>query len=207
MRLPLYIYIFFRVDAILNLSMYKISYAVQVYTYASNLLVKKLTVAVFDCWKAKVDIIVVLIHFGHEHYRRILPYQFRTTKHLMSLGVQVIIGAHPHVIQQHCLHDNKLVAYSLGNFLFHPTRPISVSRPVIRKPVNPDIWPVILLSGCCTFLCTLFRRIQGYIKITSSPRYIYQFSPPICWTMYWYYKEKLLSDHFRVLTGSARVLR
>ncbi|XP_073238204.1 capsule biosynthesis protein CapA-like isoform X1 [Porites lutea] len=93
--------------------------------------------------KAKVDIIVVLIHFGHEHYRRTLPYQFRTTKHLMSLGVQVIIGAHPHVIQQHCLHDNKLVAYSLGNFLFHPTRPISVSRPAVygrlgKKP-NKDL--------------------------------------------------------------------
>ena len=153
--------------------MYKIIYVVQVYISASHLLVKKLTVAVFDYWKAKVDIIVVLIHFGHEHYRRTLPYQFRTTKHLMSLGVQVIIGAHPHVIQQHCLHDNKLVAYSLGNFLFHPTRPMSVSHPVIRKAVNPrhltsnsPFW-LLYIS-----LCTLFRRIQGYIKTTSSTWYI-----------------------------------
>ena len=48
----------------------------------------------------------------------------------MSLGVHVIIGAHPHVLQPHCIHDNKLVAYSLGNFLFYPNQPMSGINPV-----------------------------------------------------------------------------
>ena len=59
-----------------------------------------------------------------------MRYQVHQTKHLMSLGVQVIIGAHPHVLQPHCLHGNKLVAYSLGNFLFHPNRPMGGADPV-----------------------------------------------------------------------------
>ncbi|XP_068716608.1 capsule biosynthesis protein CapA-like isoform X2 [Montipora foliosa] len=73
--------------------------------------------------QAEVDIIVVVIHFGEELYSQPLPYQRRISRHLISLGVQIIIGAHPHVLQPHCLHNNTLVAYSLGNFLFHPRRP------------------------------------------------------------------------------------
>lgn len=72
--------------------------------------------------KADVDLIVVLIHFGQELQIEPLPYQRRIAKHLISLGVQIIIGAHPHVLQPHCFHNNTLVAYSLGNFLFHPRR-------------------------------------------------------------------------------------
>ncbi|CAH3017436.1 unnamed protein product [Porites evermanni] len=90
--------------------------------------------------KAKVEVIVVFMHFGEELYRNALPYQLHIIEHLMSLGVQVIIGAHPHVLQQHCLHDNKLVAYSLGNFLFHPRRPISGVNPAVygRFGKKPD---------------------------------------------------------------------
>ncbi|KAL9967844.1 hypothetical protein ACROYT_G026142 [Oculina patagonica] len=79
--------------------------------------------------KANVDIVVVFMHYGKERSLRALPYQHRINKHLMSLGVQIIIGAHPHVLQPHCIKDNKLIAYSLGNFLFYPNRPLSASNP------------------------------------------------------------------------------
>ena len=48
----------------------------------------------------------------------------------MSLGVQIIIGAHPHVLQPHYIKDNKLIAYSLGNFLFHPKETMAGNDPV-----------------------------------------------------------------------------
>ncbi|XP_022782715.1 uncharacterized protein LOC111323589 [Stylophora pistillata] len=70
--------------------------------------------------KAKVDVIVVLMHYGEETYLRPIPYQLHINKHLMSLGVDIIIGAHPHVVQGHCVNHNKLIEDSLGNFLFHP---------------------------------------------------------------------------------------
>ncbi|XP_015778095.1 PREDICTED: capsule biosynthesis protein CapA-like [Acropora digitifera] len=72
--------------------------------------------------QADVDLIVVLIHFGYELQIEPHPYQRLIVKHLISLGVQIIIGAHPHVLQPHCFHNNTLVAYSLGNFLFYPRR-------------------------------------------------------------------------------------
>ena len=81
--------------------------------------------------KAKVDIIVVFMHYGQERCSGPRPYQHRINKHLMSLGVHMIIGSHPHVLQPHCVtEDNKLIAYSLGNFLFHPNRPVGGNNPV-----------------------------------------------------------------------------
>ena len=81
--------------------------------------------------KAKVDIIVVFMHWGEEFTEGPLPYQLHITEHLISLGVQVIIGSHPHVLQPHWMtKDNKLVAYSLGNFLFPPCRPMGGNMPV-----------------------------------------------------------------------------
>ncbi|XP_074624090.1 capsule biosynthesis protein CapA-like [Acropora palmata] len=78
--------------------------------------------------KADVDLIAVLIHFGQELQIEPFPYQGRIVKRLISLGVQIIIGAHPHVLQPHCFHNNTLVAYSLGNFLFHPRRTAGASN-------------------------------------------------------------------------------
>ena len=39
---------------------------------------------------------------------------------LKNLGVHLIIGSHPHVLQGHEWINNTLVHYSLGNFVFHP---------------------------------------------------------------------------------------
>ena len=78
-----------------------------------------------------MDIVVVFLHYGQERYSGALPYQHRINKHLMSLGVHIIIGSHPHVLQPHCIKDNKLIAYSLGNFVFYPNRPSSGANPVM----------------------------------------------------------------------------
>ncbi|CAH3127210.1 unnamed protein product, partial [Pocillopora meandrina] len=79
--------------------------------------------------KAKVDIIVAFMHYGEELTLGPVSSQKHINKHLMSLGVDMIIGAHPHVLQDHCLRDNKLIAYSLGNFLFHTNQPPSAVDP------------------------------------------------------------------------------
>ncbi|XP_027038259.1 uncharacterized protein LOC113666665 [Pocillopora damicornis] len=82
--------------------------------------------------EAGVDIIVVYMHWGREVLLKPLDYQLHITKHLWSLGVHMIIGSHPHVLQPHWLtKDNKLVEYSLGNFLFPPLRPIGGNNPLV----------------------------------------------------------------------------
>ena len=81
--------------------------------------------------KVNVDVIVVYMHWGKELSLQPLPRQLHITKHFVSLGVQVIIGSHPHVLQPHCIHGNKLIAYSLGNFLFPPSRTPGGNNPVM----------------------------------------------------------------------------
>lgn len=82
-------------------------------------------------FKAKVDVIVVVIHWGRELLHKPLPYQIQIKNHLVSLGVDVIIGSHPHVLEPHCkMQKGTLVAYSLGNFLFPPMRPVGGNSPV-----------------------------------------------------------------------------
>ena len=74
---------------------------------------------------------VVYMHWGKERALQPRPYQLHITKHLISLGVQVIIGSHPHVLQPHFINGNKLIVYSLGNFLFPPSRTPGGNNPVM----------------------------------------------------------------------------
>ena len=65
-----------------------------------------------------MDVMVVLMHWGREYYPRMNDVQRQAAQHLTSLGVHLVIGTHPHVIQPYSYHGNRFVAYSLGNLLF-----------------------------------------------------------------------------------------
>ena len=85
------------------------------------------------------------MHWGKELRAGPLPYQLRITKHLVSLGVQLIIGSHPHVVQPHCIHGNTVVAYSVGNFLFHPLRILGGNDPVSEPHVSTILLKLSLI--------------------------------------------------------------
>lgn len=68
------------------------------------------------------DILIVSMHFGTENSHEVNTYQKDYASLLNSLGVDVVIGTHPHVIQPMDLLESDsghqtLVMYSLGNFL------------------------------------------------------------------------------------------
>ena len=65
----------------------------------------------------KVDLLIVAMHWGVEYEKEANSYQRDAAKYLESLGVNLIIGTHPHVIQPVDYINNTLVIYSLGNFL------------------------------------------------------------------------------------------
>ena len=65
----------------------------------------------------KVDLLMVAMHWGIEYQDTPNNYQEDAAKYLSSLGVDIIIGAHPHVVQPVTWVDDTLVIYSLGNFL------------------------------------------------------------------------------------------
>lgn len=70
-----------------------------------------------DAVRDKVDVLMVAMHWGVEYTHTPTEYQEDMAKYLASLGVDIIIGAHPHVIQPVTWIDDTLVIYSLGNFI------------------------------------------------------------------------------------------
>jgi len=70
-----------------------------------------------DSIKDKTDLIIVAMHWGDEYTHTPTYEQKRIAKYLSSLGVNLIIGSHPHVIQPVDYIDDTLVIYSLGNFI------------------------------------------------------------------------------------------
>ena len=69
--------------------------------------------------KDKADIIIVAMHWGTEYYLGVDRDQDRIATFLANQGVQLIIGAHPHVVEPvEYINDGKtFVIYSLGNLI------------------------------------------------------------------------------------------
>lgn len=70
-----------------------------------------------DKIKDKADVIIVSMHWGHEFSNTPNNSQKEIAKYLSDLGVDLIIGAHPHVVQPIEYVGDTLVIYSLGNFI------------------------------------------------------------------------------------------
>ncbi len=64
------------------------------------------------------DKVIVSIHWGYE-YKEISNTNQRTLAHyFVDNGADIIIGHHPHVVQEMEIYKDKPIFYSLGNFVF-----------------------------------------------------------------------------------------
>jgi poly-gamma-glutamate synthesis protein (capsule biosynthesis protein) len=75
--------------------------------------------------RAAADVVLVLMHWGQEYQRHPLLPQRELAGELLEAGADVVLGSHPHVVQDLQLIQpeqagdrTQLVAYSLGNFAF-----------------------------------------------------------------------------------------
>ncbi|MDD2274306.1 MAG: CapA family protein [Candidatus Pacebacteria bacterium] len=62
--------------------------------------------------------LVILIHWGNEYQETSSSQQQKLGRAMIDAGADLIIGSHPHVIQNIEIYNNKLIFYSLGNFIF-----------------------------------------------------------------------------------------
>ena len=65
----------------------------------------------------KVDLLMVAMHWGEEYTHNPTDNQKEIAQYLASLGVDIVIGHHPHVIQPIDFIGKTMVIYSLGNFI------------------------------------------------------------------------------------------
>jgi poly-gamma-glutamate synthesis protein (capsule biosynthesis protein) len=61
------------------------------------------------------DILIVSVHWG-ENYQPVTAHQMRLGQELADLGVDLVVGHHPHIAQPVAVHGKTTVLYSLGNY-------------------------------------------------------------------------------------------
>lgn len=68
--------------------------------------------------KESADFVVVSFHWGDEYQIKHNAEQERVGKFAIDAGASLIIGHHPHVVEEVEKYGEGYIAYSLGNFIF-----------------------------------------------------------------------------------------
>ena len=87
--------------------------------------------------KDKVDVIIVAMHWGDEYTNTPTNSEREIAQYLSELGVDLVIGTHPHVVQPIEYVGETLVIYSLGNFISNQL--VLGLNPAIGLMVGVDI--------------------------------------------------------------------
>jgi poly-gamma-glutamate synthesis protein (capsule biosynthesis protein) len=68
--------------------------------------------------KSKTDWIIVSLHAGTEFWSTADKLQQEFARAAIDAGADLVIGHHPHVLQEAEIYKGKFIFYSLGNFVF-----------------------------------------------------------------------------------------
>jgi len=123
-----------------------------------------------------LDKLIVFVHWGREYEHT--PYRTQTSlsEYLFGLGVDIIVGAHPHVIQPMVWDrsgpKDQLVVYSLGNFVSN------------QRDRGRDGGSMLKIT----------------LGVNNDSVYIAEAGYKLIWVYKWYSPGKL---HFHVLPGAA----
>lgn len=101
----------------------------------------------------KADYVVVSMHWGVEKKYDANARQKSEAHALINAGADVVLGHHPHRIQGIEYYRGKLIAYSLGNFVFSAASTGSTDTYILSltlgngKVINASARPVVIVSG------------------------------------------------------------
>lgn len=114
--------------------------------------------------KTRCDFVVATMHAGIEYVPVAFGPQQLFAKAAVRAGADLVIGAHPHVVQPMVVIDDVPVFYSLGNFIFDQTKEhtdegAAIVTELVRdgeevKLARMEVWPVAIEGG-------VPRRIEG----------------------------------------------
>src|SRR4030042_5377340 len=68
----------------------------------------------------KVDLLIISFHWGTEYVKSPSLWQVELAHQVIDSGASLLLGHHPHVIQEVETYQNAKIVYSLGNFVFDP---------------------------------------------------------------------------------------
>lgn len=82
-----------------------------------------------------IDLIIIYAHWGNE-YETIANSTIQAIAHtFIDNGADLVVGSHPHVVQQSEVYGGKTIYYSLGNFVFDQFFEANVQNGLMVKAV------------------------------------------------------------------------
>jgi len=82
--------------------------------------------------------LIINIHWGNEYQSKNSKQQQELAYKIIDNGADLIIGHHPHVVQNFEKYKNKMIFYSLGNFVFDQYFSEETQKGMI---INLEIYP------------------------------------------------------------------
>lgn len=108
----------------------------QLYSYVNKIDLEEIRKDIDFLNEEKVDFIVLYIHWGNEYINTPSSSQVSLKEELFNMGIDVILGSHPHVVQtSEYIEDednDKFVIYSMGNFISNQRKEI------MKNPYTED---------------------------------------------------------------------
>lgn len=120
---------------------------------------------IYDC-EERADIVVVSFHWGQEKRSTPKSYQIFFARRAIDFGADLVLGHHPHVLQGVEIYRNRLIAYSLGNYIFgsfsYTSRTSMILRVFVDKLglVYARIYPINVYNSAVQFQPRLLRGEQ-----------------------------------------------
>lgn len=84
------------------------------------------------------DRVVVMFHFGHEYATTPSGRQRHLARLAIDAGASLVVGSHPHVLQEVEEYGGGLIAYSLGNFVFDGFEGLSNETAILLVSFEAD---------------------------------------------------------------------
>lgn len=86
----------------------------------------------------KADYVIVSFHWGVEKSYSPTSRQVREGRAAINAGADAVLSHHPHVIQGVEFYRGKLIAYSLGNFVFSPGSAAGRDSMILHAALTPQ---------------------------------------------------------------------
>ena len=83
--------------------------------------------------KEKADIVIVSFHWGDEYQTSHNDEQERVAKLVIDSGASLVVGHHPHVIQEVEQYKDGYIFYSLGNFVFDQNFSVGTKKGLLME--------------------------------------------------------------------------
>ena len=83
-------------------------------------------------------VIIVSLHWGGEHTLEPVPRQRHDAHMLIRTGADVLICHHTHTLQTIEDYHGHKIYYSIGNFIFDPSKPLNAKACIVRLTITNE---------------------------------------------------------------------